>query len=481
MKNVSAEMRGPVDLPAGQPWYLVLGEVAVLLYAFRTSSPSGIMFLSALALLTLVIVWAVSRDAFSTISRLFVAALAVRVAVTLWAEYYLGGLPVEKLVFPDSRGYDFSSQFISRLWKQGEPADIKFFAMGMATGYYYLVSAIYFLFGHSPLLAKLFNCFLGALVVVYVYLAGKEVFSARAATWGAWIACFSPALVWWSSCLLKDTLVSFLLIASFYHLVRARNCPLHLAVCGLTSFMLFFTRFYLFGVFWILGGFWFLFSNLRGARRKYMLLGVVMIVLGFGQPLLTVLGEGRILRLPEFLQVMGTGAALDRSSYVSRFTFDSWSRVLTFLPVGVARFLLGPVPWKLEGPYRVLLPSILLRYALLPFFLIALVKSLRRFTSPRWLIGAIIVSLILIYSVVFKGSAGRRYAQMLGFIFLLASEEAGLLGLRDKRVLAIYLAVVLGGAAFLVTVEHLVILLGVTALSAAVLAYIRGARFAAGS
>ena len=455
-------------------WVLLLmvSQLAVLAVGFLSPTPAGIVFLGSLFLLILLLLHTLTGDSFSLLGRLFFFAFIFRCLVTLWGELYVGGAPDDRLIFPDARGYDFSAAFIARLWEQGEPADVKFFARGVATGYYYLVSVVYFLFGHSILLAKLFNCLIGALVVVYVYLVGKEVFDERAATLGAWIACFSPGLAWWSSCLLKDTLVSFLLIASYYHLVRARARPVHLLVCAATLFLLFFTRFYVFGIFLVLGGVWFL-AAARRRRGLYVLLGLGMVVLGFVEPLVSVLDQSRLLRLPEFLQIMNAGGALDRSSFVARFALGEWRQILAFIPVGAARFLFGPLPWKLEGIYQILMPSILLRYVLLPFFLIALVKSFRRFSSPRWLAGALIVCLILVYAVIFRGSAGRRYAQMLGFVFLLASSELIALGFRDVKVVLFYVGFVVGGSTFLIGIRSFGLVVGVLACSLAGLLFLR--------
>ena len=160
-------------------WVLLLmvSQLALLAVSVVSSTPAGIVFLGTLFLLFLLLLHTLTGDSFSLLGRLFFFAFVFRVLVTLWGELYVGGAPDDRLIFPDARGYDFSAAFIARLWEQGEPADVKFFARGIATGYYYLVSVVYYLFGHSILLAKLFNCLIGALVVVYVYLVTKVTLS----------------------------------------------------------------------------------------------------------------------------------------------------------------------------------------------------------------------------------------------------------------------------------------------------------------
>jgi 4-amino-4-deoxy-L-arabinose transferase-like glycosyltransferase len=458
------------SLDVSTRWILlaVLVQSVFLGLSLFSSTPVGIVFLGFLLLLILLLSHVLLAESFSLLFKLLVIAFVIRTLVLFWVDWHVGGLPNNRLFFPDARGYDFSAAFIARLWEQGEPADVKFFARGAATGYYYFVSAIYYVFGHSIFLARLCNAFLGAVAVIYVYLVGKEIFDEETARLGAWLACLSPGLVWWSTCLLKDTFVSLLLLASYYHLVKARHAPIHLLVSFAASFLLLVTRFYLFGLFWLLGGIWYV-CSLGKLRRLHVVLGLAVLCVVLTLALSIAFEFEHVLKLPEFLRFLNVGGSRDSTSFVARYALEGWEQILAFLPIGIVRFLFGPVLWKLEGIYQVLLPSILMRYVLLPFFLVALVKSLSTFRSPRWLAGALIVALLIVYAVVFRGSAARRYVQLLGFIFLFSANELRSLGFRDLKVVVLYVAMLAGAMVFLVGLREFGILILLLACSCGLL------------
>ena len=137
-------------------------------------------------------------------AALFVVALALRI---VWAAY----TDRPPRGFNDPVLYDF---FAARIEEGNGYTRLD----GTPTAYYPVgypaaLSAVYFLFGHSILAAKLFNALLGAVTVVLVFELARRLFDSRAARASGLLLAFFPSQIFYTGTILTEVLFTTLLVA----------------------------------------------------------------------------------------------------------------------------------------------------------------------------------------------------------------------------------------------------------------------------
>ncbi len=138
------------------------------------------------------------------------------------------------------------------------------------------------------------------------------------------------------------------------------------------------------------------------------------------------------------LSSIGTGGL--EGSFFEGVAYRSLGDVMAFLPQGLVRFLVSPLPWKTSlAHWHEALGSVL-RYALLPFAAIGMVVIWRR---ERWAFLPMLVMLLLgaaLYAIAFRGGGPRHMTQFYPY-FLVSrrgrpaslSELAAAAGARVRR------------------------------------------------
>jgi len=89
--------------------------------------------------------------------------------------------------------------------------------------YSYLVGIFYYLFGYSPVLLRLVNSVISVGGAFLVYCIGKKVFNEKAARIAFVLASFMPSFVLYSTSLLRDTLVNFLILMVIYQALKIES------------------------------------------------------------------------------------------------------------------------------------------------------------------------------------------------------------------------------------------------------------------
>jgi hypothetical protein len=138
----------------------------------------------------------------------------------------------------DDQGYDRVGWEIAKQWRDGSFVSPETAAGSIQFGYQALVGSIYTLVGGHVIAAKLVNVLLGtAIVLLAAKLAGHVVGSAAEGP-VAWLVAVWPTLLWWSSMMLKESLIGFLLLATLVaslHLYKLRGLSAAaLALVGLS-------------------------------------------------------------------------------------------------------------------------------------------------------------------------------------------------------------------------------------------------------
>lgn len=147
---------------------------------------------------------------------LFLAALALRWGTALLTERF----PVfPDYYYTDARLYDSEARAYAQAWREGKPAPFP-----LASGrevYTHWAAGAYVLFGHRPVLLKLWNGLLGAGAVLCLGLLTAALAGEPAGLLaGALLACW-PTHVFYTSQNLKEAWMLFLLTAGFLLALRS--------------------------------------------------------------------------------------------------------------------------------------------------------------------------------------------------------------------------------------------------------------------
>jgi len=270
---------------------------------------------------------------------------------------------------PDARTYHSLAGDIVRHWTSNFP--LPRIPSGKE-GFYYLLAGLYWVFGASPSAGLAVNATFAAALVPLVTDTTRRLFGERAARYAAPLALLTPGVLLWTSQLLKEAPVLFLLALGANCAVRLseRISPASGGVLAATMALLFTFRGWV-GV---------------------MAAGGLIIGIAFGrQQLVSGLGTGvTALALISLLVVVtglgysgyktAVGTDLQRASVVRRdlavsassgFDIDADistpAHALSYLPRALVTLLLGPLPWQIRGIRQMLVvPDMLVWWGLLP-------------------------------------------------------------------------------------------------------------------
>ncbi len=354
------------------------------------------------------------------LQRVFFLGLGLRVAVAS----FIALLNLESFFGGDAGTYDWVGWAIARSWL-GETA----FPVRPASqpGYFYVVAALYVVFGRAPFLVVLTNCVIGALHAVLIYKIAALTFDRRVARGAALLTAGFPSLVLWSAQLLKDALVIFCTLLSLYAVLVLHR---RFSLAWLTLFFLALLplhplRNY---VFYIVA-FSALFSFV-GHKRGLVIGLFAQMVLAF----VFLLALNRLGLLERELQGLSIEGVLEQlhlsrtklarfaqSGYAPEADVSTLGGALRFLPIGLVYLLLAPFPWSIANVRQAItLPEMVLWWGMFPWLLRGLAIAVRRKLADTFAILLFVGGLTLVYAL-FQGNVGTAYrqrAQILVFLFI---------------------------------------------------------------
>jgi 4-amino-4-deoxy-L-arabinose transferase-like glycosyltransferase len=286
---------------------------------------------------------------------------------TLWSFFghLLFGLVVinvptaTRYLAADSATYHAIAQSILRHWTAGFPMPQ---LGGGKEAYYYLLAGIYWVFGAHPAAGLAVNALLAAALVPVTTDLTHELFGERPARYAAPLVVLFPSIFIWTSQLLKEALILFLIVTAAdgaAHLARRVSFWATVAM-GLSVSLLFAARGFVgaavavalvVGI--ILGsGQW-----VRGLNTSVVALAVLavfVLAVGVGYSGYHFITDTNL----EFannarLDLARTGA----TGFQQTADISTTRRALAFLPVGIVSVGAGPFPWKLSGARQ--LPALL--------------------------------------------------------------------------------------------------------------------------
>jgi hypothetical protein len=340
------------------------------------------------------------------------------------------------LFAPDEQTYDFRGELLAKYWRGEIPVDPAGDFRGEGRGYYYIVAALYFPFGQLPLLPKLLNAWIGSRAVLELFrltrlLGGSDIAALRAAKFMA----FFPSMILWSSLLVRDVWVQWLLVRLAREMaeLKGRLIPSRILTAGMLIWGLTLFRSYL--LYAAVGPF--ILSFVVGRSKdivRNLLLGAS---LALGLAYVGAQGAGgegvRTLDLVELqrLRSWSSSAVAADSGFAADADISTVGGAVTFLPIGLAYFFFAPFPWQIGSIRQSLaIPETLYFYSLVPGIIAGILYLFRRRLADS--VGVLLVTMTVTFGyAIGQGNVGTLYrhkAQVIGFYYAFAA-----IGMENRR------------------------------------------------
>ena len=376
------------------------------------------------------------------LTTIFLGALLVRLAFGVLVHVY----GWRDFFGPDALTYDEKGFLLMQYWR-GATSGLdwesqKFWVTtGPGWGMSYIVAGLYTLVGRNILAGQSFCAVLGAATAPMVYFCSVKMFSNKNAAKLAAIAiAFFPSFIIWSSQMMKDGLIIFLLVLAMTMVLQLQEKISYAALLLLVLAMLgiFSLRFYIFYMVAIAVGGSFI-IGLSSSVQSMVRRTLVLIIVGLS---LTYLGVIRNASMDferygdlSRIQLSREDLAMSADSgFGGDVDVSTTSGAITALPVGFVYLMFAPFPWTVTNfRQAITLPEVLLWWGLIPLMVSGLwyaVKFQLRSSLP-----VLIFSLMLTiaYSI-FQGNVGTAYRQRTQIqVFLFIFIAVGWTLMKEKR------------------------------------------------
>src|SRR5215204_2008662 len=195
---------------------LVILTAITLLGTIFISFPDGALSVLLVAVMCVPAV-AIMRK-FPDKSDFLINIFLIGLLLRLWLGLFIHTLDLRDLFGPDAYTYNNLGQRLLEIWRAvNVPNDMRTELAtnqnNSAWGMIRVVAILYAIFGQSMLVAQTFCAVFGALTAPLVYFCAENIFkNKRVAVISATAIAVFPSFVIWSSQLLKDGLIVFLLV-----------------------------------------------------------------------------------------------------------------------------------------------------------------------------------------------------------------------------------------------------------------------------
>ena len=398
-------------------WYLLVGFATIAL-AF----PQGLGSFFLTSVLTFLIIglihkFAKKKEDKLLLTRIFIVALLVRLIFGLFIHIF----ELRGFFGGDAETYDAVGIRLLESWFGPVPDDITTERAMVTTGpgwtMKYLVAIVYLFVGENILAAQSVCAVIGAATAPMTYFCTKKIFNnQRASTTAALMIALFPALIIWTSQLLKDGLMVFFLVLTMTLVLQLQEKFnfMALALLIFSLFAIITLRFYIF--YMVIIGISSSFIIGMGATSQSITKRMVVVcLLGFGLAYVGILRtagtEFEEYGNLERLQVSRTDLSRAGSGYGSDADVSTTTGAISVLPVGFVYLMLAPFPWQINSFRSSLtLPDIFLWWASIPFLIIGLWFTFRHRLRKAIPIIVFTILLTLSYSL-FQGNVGTAYRQ----------------------------------------------------------------------
>lgn len=374
--------------------------------------------------------------------NIFLLGLLLR----LWLGIVIHIFDLRDAFGPDAFTYDQLGQRLYEVWMgDNAPNDLgTVYATNpnhVGWGMIRLVAIIYTIFGQSILVAQSFCAVFGALTAPMVYFCAEKIFSnKRVSTYSALTVAVFPSFVIWSSQLLKDGLIVFLLVCTMVLVLQLQKKMnyFYVALLIISVFGVYVMRFYIFYMLALsIVGSFFIGS---GSTVKTMVRNIIIVViLGVALTYLGVIRSAgdnleRFANL-ERIQVSRQDLAMSADSgFGQDVDVSTVGGAISAIPIGLLYLMFAPFPWQISKTSQlVILPETLLWWALIPVMISGIIYTVKH--KFRAAIPIIIFSLMLTISYsIFQGNVGMLYRQRIQIqVFLFMFIAVGWALIAEKR------------------------------------------------
>ena len=394
--------------------------------------PTGAVASVVAGILTLFLVFGLEKifpekEERNFIIQIFLGGLLVRLILAFIIYIY----NLEKYFGPDAFIYNSQGILFAECWWNDTVCPTIF---GDNWGMILFVGGIYSVIGANPLAVQFISSICGALTIVIIYLLTRQIYSnKRVARYAAFLTAFFPAMIIWSSQMLKDGFIIFLLTLVIYAISRLQKHFSYWNILFLIASLLFILtlRFYVFYLLVIsaFGGL-FLGANLSFPsiiKRSAVFLIMGMVFLFFGiQQISDKQFEQVSLERFQGIRTYSADAIRTNSGIASDVDISTTSGAVSVLPVGIVTVLWSPFPWQMKTITQYLtLPEMLVWWAMLPFLFFG-IKYTVKYRLRESLSFIIFSILLLLAYALYQGNLGTIYRQRTQIqIFLLVFVAVG--------------------------------------------------------
>ena len=352
------------------------------------------------------------------LTTIFLAALLVRLAFGIFIHIF----ELREFFGGDATTYDFRGWRLVEYWTGQVTSDDLVVQQAWSTagpgwGMNYLVAGLYYVLGRNIFAAQSFCAVFGAATAPMIYFCSVKMFSNRRAAKIAAVAiAFFPSFIIWSSQLMKDGLIIFLLVLAMTMVLQLQEKFNYAALLLLvfSMFGILSLRFYIFymvaiavaGSF-IVG----LSTSVQSIARRT----VALILIGLSLTYLGVIRNASVdfERYGNLERIQNSREDLSRaeSGFGEDIDVSTIGGAISVLPIGFAYLMFAPFPWEVTNfRQAITLPEVLLWWAMIPLLIAGLWYAIRH--RLRSSIPVLIFSLMLTlaYSI-FQGNVGTAYRQ----------------------------------------------------------------------
>lgn len=352
------------------------------------------------------------------ITLLFISALVVRLTFGIVVHMY----DLREFFGADSETYHFLGSSMVDYWLGA--VDSRDIAYRIATmnrpgwGMTYVIAVIYFVVGKNIVAAQSFCAVIGAATAPMVFFCAKKIYHNTAvAKTAALGVAFFPAFIIWSSQLLKDGLIIFLLVLVFTMVLQLQERISYPAIIVLVlgMFGIVTLRFYIFYMVAVavVGS---LVVGLTNKSTSIFRRAGLLVVIGIGLTYLGVLRNASV----DFEKYVDLGriqvSRLDlaksaESGFAEEVDVSTTEGAISTIPIGLAYLMLAPFPWQVANLRQAItVPEVLIWWAMLPLMIWGIVYSVRGHLRSSFPILFFSLVLTLAYSI-FQGNVGTAYRQ----------------------------------------------------------------------
>ncbi len=396
---------------------LVLVTLGMITAAFPEGAAS-ILIVLVLSTIAILVFRRFSEER-EFLTTIFLGALLVRLAFGVFIHVF----ELRGFFGGDAQTYDFNGWRLVDYWMGAISTDDMalqrlWSTSGAGWGMNYLVGGIYYVVGRNIFAAQSFCAVFGAATAPMIYFCAVRMFkNRRVAKISAIAIAFFPSFIIWSSQLMKDGLIIFLLVLAMTMVLQLQEKFNYASVVLLifSLFGIFSLRFYIFYMVAIAVAGSFL-VGLTGTVQSVVRRTAVLILLGLGLTYLGVIRNAGVdlerYASLERIQSSRQDLALSaESGFGEDIDVSTTEGAISAVPIGLMYLMFAPFPWEMTNfRQAITLPEVLLWWAMMPLLAYGLWYAIRQRLRNSIPVLVFSLMLTLAYSI-FQGNVGTAYRQ----------------------------------------------------------------------